>query len=69
MDGFQLSGIDKQFRAHSTRAAAASKAAVDVDINTVLSTVGWKSAGTFAKFYHKPIFSNSSSFGNAVLSE
>ncbi|GFO23697.1 tyrosine recombinase xerc [Plakobranchus ocellatus] len=48
-------GIDTiVFSAHSTRAAAASSAAVKLDIANVMASVGWKSSQTFHKFYYKP---------------
>lgn len=63
----KFAGINELFKAHSTRAAASSKAALHTDINTVLNTVGWKSESTFAKFYRKPIVGNS--FVNAVFAK
>ena len=47
-------GIDTiKYSAHSTRAAAASKAATKLDISNIMASVGWKSSKT-EKFYHKP---------------
>ena len=66
--GLQKAGIDMSiFTPHSTRAASASKAALKVSLATVLKTVGWRRATTFATFYHKPILSGRK-FGEAVLS-
>jgi hypothetical protein len=49
-------GIDTSvFKAHSTRAASVSAAAHTAPIEEILRTAGWSSAGTFAKFYNKPI--------------
>ena len=60
------SGINTElFKAHSTRAAATSKAArAATPINDILKAGGWASAGTFAKFYHKKL---ESAFANNVL--
>jgi site-specific recombinase XerD len=55
------------FGAHTTRAASTSRAAAHSDINTVLRHGLWKSEKTFAKFYHKPIVSNS--FVEAVFQD
>lgn len=51
------SGIDTNvFKPHSVRSAATSKAsAKDVPIDEIMRTAGWSSAGTFQKFYNKPI--------------
>lgn len=63
----KLAGIDtKMFTAHSTRAAASSKASQSVPIETVLKTAGWSSDCSFRKFYSKPI-TNDSSFSHSVL--
>ena len=50
-------GIDVlQYKAHSTRMASTSKAsAALIPVDTILAAAGWSSAGTFAKFYHKPM--------------
>jgi len=50
-------GIDtKKFKAHSTRSAAASKAAnKNVPIEQILNSGKWASDSTFAKFYKKNI--------------
>lgn len=51
------SGIDvKVFGPHSVRTAATSKASEKcVPIQEILRVAGWSNAGTFAKFYKKPI--------------
>ena len=51
------SGIDtKRFTSHSTRAASATKAhQKEIPPDTILNTVGWESAKTFQKCYHKPV--------------
>jgi hypothetical protein len=60
--------IERFFTAHSVRSASASRAfASNIDINCILSTVGWRSETTFAKFYNKPI-SEEGSFSSSVLS-
>ncbi|KZS07400.1 Uncharacterized protein APZ42_028944 [Daphnia magna] len=53
----QEAGIDTAvFKAHSTRGAAASKAASNgVPINTILKQGHWASESIFAKCYHLPI--------------
>ena len=62
------SGIHN-FTAHSTRAAATSKAISRTDIDTVLKSAGWSNSRTFAKHYHKPISDKSiCSFTHAVFS-
>lgn len=64
-------GIDtKIFKAHSVRSAATSKARLkEVPIDKILSTAGWSNAGTFAKFYDKPVIKDDKSFENAVLAQ
>ena len=56
-DVLHSSGIDTStYKAHSTRAASTSAAfRGGTDINTILSTAGWSSARTFARFYQKPL--------------
>lgn len=50
-------GIDTNiFKAHSTRAAAVTAAKNNnVPVEEIMKTAGWSRAGTFAKFYNKPI--------------
>ena len=52
------SGIDTDlFKAHSTRAAAASAARdSDIPINDILKIAGWAHASTFRQFYDKTVF-------------
>ena len=59
-----LSGIDTSiYKAHSTRAASTSAAfRSGMAIDTILSTAGWSSARTFAKFYQKPLDLKKKSF-------
>ena len=61
-------GIDtKKFRPHSTRAAAVSSANnASVPLDEILSTAGWSSESTFAKFYNKPVV-RESHFASSVL--
>ena len=61
-------GIDtKKFRPHSTRAAAVSAANnASVPLDEILSTAGWSSQSTFAKFYNKPVV-RESHFASSVL--
>ncbi|GFO27384.1 reverse transcriptase/ribonuclease h/methyltransferase [Plakobranchus ocellatus] len=64
------SGIDTSiFKAHSTRAAAATAAARTSDVSLVLRSAGWTKETTFAKFYNKPIDNNlsQSNFAHSVL--
>jgi len=47
-----------KFQAHSTRAAAASKAALSgLAVEDILKAADWSSEGVFQKFYYKPEFS------------
>ncbi|KAJ8039854.1 hypothetical protein HOLleu_13988 [Holothuria leucospilota] len=60
-------GIDGQFKAHSTRAAAASAAEMkNVPVSDVLDMAGWAKEATFQRFYKKPVAAESS-FATAVL--
>ena len=62
-----LSGIDCEvFKVHSIRGAATSKAAQTVPIVDILSVAGWSNAGTFGRFYNKPI-EGADRFAEAVL--
>ena len=63
----EQSGVDSSvFKAHSTRAASASKANQLIPVDTVLKHIGWSTESTFRKFYQKPIV-DIDSFQNAVL--
>lgn len=67
-DVMQAAGIDLSlFSPHSTRSASSSKAALKLPMSTILSTVGWTSESTFAKYYKRPLH-NGCQFANAVLS-
>ena len=61
-------GVDTdQFKAHSTRAAAASAAkAPGVSLKDIMSMADWSHESSFIRFYHKPVVQ--SDFGRAVLS-
>ena len=64
-------GVDTSvYKPYSIRSAAVSKAKSNsVPVHDILSTAGWSSEKTYAKFYDKPIDSNTSDrFTNAVLS-
>ena len=52
-----LSGVDTEiFSAHSTRAAATSRAKFcQVPFDTILRTAGWSGDSTFTKYYNKDI--------------
>ena len=56
----KLAGIDiKVFKAHSTRAAASSKAQQSgFSVNDIIKRAGWKSESTFIKHYSKHIIQN-----------
>lgn len=55
------------FSAHSTRAAATSRAKTgNVPLETIMKSAGWSSENTFQKFYNMPIV-NSGNFGNELL--
>ncbi len=62
-------GIDTSiYSAHSTRAAATSKAYSNaVPLDTLMKAAGWSSDGTFQKFYNKPVASDSITMTEAVL--
>ena len=58
-----------QFKPHSIRMAATSKAfEKDVSLATIMKCVGWKKAETVARFYNKPI-EDGKGFAEAVLEE
>ena len=61
-------GIDtNQFKAHSTRAAAASAAkSAGLSLPDIMAMADWSRASTFTRFYDKPTIR--SKFGQAVLS-
>ena len=58
-----------KYGAHSTRAAATSAAKVaNVSVKTIMDAAGWANAGTFSKFYDKPIRASvSDNFGVDLL--
>jgi hypothetical protein len=64
--GLTRAGIDVlKYKSHSTRMAGTSKAkAACVPLDMIMSAAGWSSAGTYAKFYHKPV----AGFQDGVLS-
>ena len=68
-DTMSAAGIDTSaFKPHSTRAASSSAAlARATPLQTILSTAGWKSQCTFAKFYNKNIVPLNT-YGDNVLS-
>lgn len=69
-DVMAASGVNMQvYKAHSTRAASVSAAAdSSVPMESILSTAGWSSERTFAKFYKKPILHSQRTFAESVLS-
>ena len=66
----EKAGIDiNKYSAHSTRATSTSAAkAANVSVKTIMDAAGWSNAGTFSKFYDKPIrASGSVIFGVGLL--
>ena len=63
----QKAGVDaSKFKAHSTRAAAATKAAMsDLTVDEIMKAADWSSEGVFQKFYYRP--QHSVEFGSSVL--
>lgn len=63
-------GIDKEFKAHSTRHASTSAALKKgIDLNTIKSTAGWsKESKVFARFYNRPIQRDRSEFARVITS-
>lgn len=61
--------VPQIFSGHSTRSAASSKAALTVDSNTILSSIGWANENTFATYYKRDIVKKSKAmqFTEAVL--
>ena len=66
----RLCGIDtKVFTAHSTRSASVSKAhEKDVPVHEIMAKAGWRSAGTFRKYYNKPVIQGDS-LASAILDQ
>ena len=65
----QRAGIDTtKFKPRSTRAASTSAARRNaLPLQNILTAAGWKSDCVFAKYYNKPIGSNS--FSEGVLAQ
>ena len=55
--GLRDAGIDtSKYQAHSTRAAATSKAALEgLNMSQILQQANWSRAATFKKYYHKSV--------------
>ena len=70
-DILNLAGIDIGiYKAHSTRAAASSKAeAMGLSIEEIISKGNWSSKSMFEKFYHKPIDHPGKNFQQKILSK
>ena len=66
-----LAGIDiNTYKAHSTRAAASSKAeSMGLSIEEVIAKGNWSSKSMFEKFYRKPIDHPGKNFQHKVLSK
>jgi site-specific recombinase XerD len=64
----KLAGIDTSvFKAHSTRGASTSKAfKFGMSLGQIMSMANWKSAGTFNRFYNKPV-SSEGGFADKIL--
>ena len=64
-----LTGVDTNtFKAHSTRAAATSKAnSLGLRIEEVISQGNWSNESTFERFYNKPIMSGEKIFQKMIL--
>ena len=61
-------GVDASFSAHSTRGAAASKAArAGLPINSILLAASWRAESTFTKFYRRDVIQPS--VADAILSQ
>lgn len=69
-DQLREAGVDTSvYSAHSTRSAAASKAAASgISISSILSKGSWASESTFAKFYHRET-RQPDPFGSAILGD
>ena len=65
----EKAGIDTSvFKAHSTRAASTSAAAVSkIPLSTIMDNAGWSNASTFGKFYKKPIVPATKAYGQLLL--
>ena len=61
-------GIDtNQFKPHSTRAAATSKAdTAKLPVTEIMKQAGWSKEATFQNYYNKPV-ATSSTFGRVVI--
>jgi hypothetical protein len=64
-------GIDvEKYQAHSTRAAATSKAkAAGLSVSEIIDRANWTNAGTFQKFYNREHSIDNLGFSKVVLSE
>ena len=62
-------GVDvTNFKHHSTRAAAASKAKnASIPVKEILDTAGWSSERTFDRLYNRPFFQKAGGFATSVL--
>ena len=62
-------GIDtEKYAPHSTRAASTSKCrSKGLQMDEIMKTAGWTNAGTFARFYSKPVETGQRNFGKTLL--
>jgi len=61
----EKAGIDTSvFKAHSTREASTSAAAISkIPLSTIMDNAGWSKTTTFGKFYKKPIAPATKAYG------
>ena len=53
---FTVSGVDAEFKAHSTRSASVSQAiSAGIPVDTILQAAGWRSKSVFEQFYQKVV--------------
>ena len=64
-------GIDvAKYSAHSSRAASTSTCkAKGLTMKKIMAAAGWSNAGTFGKFYEKPVDTESQNFGRILLKQ
>ena len=64
-------GIDvTKYSAHSSRAASTSTCkAKGLTMKKIMAAAGWSNAGTFGKFYEKPVDIESQNFGRVLLKQ
>ena len=65
----EAAGIDVGvYKAHSSRAASTSHCvAKGLSLEEIMTTAGWSNAGTFARFYQKPLDENVTNFSKTAV--